>query len=160
MTKNSALYLKKTKAQCHSTSSYVQNLQNGRQCNTDNQCYSRHCSASATIPGVNVCQGRTYGQFCYNHGDCNNGYFCNQSSSWPYISMCMLQLADYAPCTSDYQCPNSDYCWYRSPQDLALGVMRCLPLYSQPSGTTFGWYQQNASASATYKDFEGNGKYC
>ena len=82
---NSDVYLKRTKATCLSASSFVQNLQNGRQCNNDNQCYSKHCVYDS-ITATNRCSGLNYGQYCHNHADCNNGYFCNKTTSWPFTA--------------------------------------------------------------------------
>jgi hypothetical protein len=54
------------------------------------------------------------------------------------------------------------YCWYASVDDRLLNTTKCVPMYSQPNGTTFGWYQISGSDTSkiTLADYEQNGKYC
>ena len=42
-------------------------------------------------------------------------------------------------CTEDYQCEISHYCWYKSKEDRDSDTRRCMEMYSQESGTQFGW---------------------
>jgi hypothetical protein len=76
--------------------------------------------------------------------------------------MCSKQKGTFEQCNSDFECANSLYCWFSSPEDRVSNAKKCLPMYSQVKGTTFGWSQVSGSdkSKILYIDYETNGKYC
>eukprot|EP00347_Sterkiella_histriomuscorum_P001195 403372960 len=69
------------------------------------------------------------------HDDCSAGMFCQDASSWPFESR------------------------YRK-----LNLTKCLPMFSNSDGYTFGWSRLNRASTdkenLILEDFEQNGKYC
>lgn len=49
-------------------------------------------------------------------------------------------------------------CWYKTPAEKAANKKRCMEVYSQEDGATFGWAQ--AITPPTFPDYEQNGRYC
>lgn len=73
----------------------------------------------------------------------------------------------YEACTADEECGVANYCWYASQEDRieTPPVKRCLPVYSQEDGTSFGWYSANLTKttpfrSISFADYVRNGMYC
>ncbi|CDW84527.1 UNKNOWN [Stylonychia lemnae] len=160
---------KKTLTYCTNVASFMQNLRPGRTCKYDQQCKSRDCNEKQ-------CRGLIQNSFCNSHDDCAAGLYCRDSINWPYESKCSAQrgqsknqfqiilLRQYETCTTDYECQNSLFCWYASSTDRKLNQTKCLPMYSQPINTIFGWSTTDRNISRTLEliidDFELNGKYC
>lgn len=60
-------------------------------------------------------------------------------------------------CSTDYDCNQKTFCWYKYPQDVAPGFKRCLNKYSQDPGINFGWVSQTGNA---LDDAIINGQFC
>ena len=61
-------------------------------------------------------------------------------------------------CVNTYDCASGLFCWYSSPQAAQVNVTTCLPLYSQPVGTVFGWVYVDTADGMT--NALTNGQYC
>ncbi|CDW84930.1 transducin family protein wd-40 repeat family protein [Stylonychia lemnae] len=156
----SAINRKKTVGYCRDVVSVYQNLNNGRACQDSSQCNSKRCVGG-------ICTGLDNNANCHSHGDCNTGYFCNKALLWPYPSTCTKLKTSYEQCTEDEECGIANYCWYASAEDRTTvpPVRKCLPLYSQEDGASFGWSSAGLTLSSSfrqisYEDYERNGKYC
>jgi hypothetical protein len=108
------------------------------------------------------CLGLIENQNCAVHEDCGAGSYCRVNINWPFRSMCSKQKGSFEQCNSDFECANSLYCWFSSPDDRISNAKKCLPMYSQVKGTTFGWRQVSSADSTKilFVDYETNGKYC
>eukprot|EP00347_Sterkiella_histriomuscorum_P001527 403371691 len=99
----------------------------------------RECNNPSQCKSVDcnngICQGLELNQFCNSHDDCSAGMFCQDASSWPFESR------------------------YRK-----LNLTKCLPMFSNSDGYTFGWSRLNRASTdkenLILEDFEQNGKYC
>lgn len=119
----SAVYNKKTRAECRLASSKAVRLNNGRSCTSHSQCYSKICQDG-------VCKGLDRGEYCHTHADCMNGMYCKPENTWPYVSKCEKANTNYEQCSETFECGSSAYCWYVSRADRIDNVKKCLPLYS------------------------------
>lgn len=132
-------------------------LRNGRKCSNPSHCISMNCEDG-------TCTGKTDKQSCSSHEDCHAGMFCSRNPEYPFTSSCKNFKTSYEQCTETEECQHNFYCWYADINDSPLfgenPEMKCLPLYSQPVGTKFGWDQKDFSKDPTFEDFELNGKYC
>ena len=61
-------------------------------------------------------------------------------------------------CAEDFECGITHFCWYASKADRDVEQKRCIEMYSQENGATFGWMQKGEDA--TIDDHQHNGKYC
>ena len=130
-------------------------LNPGRDCSADYQCVTQKCKEGQ-------CLGLIENQNCAVHEDCGSGSYCRVNINWPFRSMCSKQKGSFEQCNSDFECANSLYCWFSSPDDRISNAKKCLPMYSQVKGTTFGWRQVSSADSTKilFVDYETNGKYC
>ena len=111
---------------------YVKQMMNpGRTCSSSAQCKSRDCRET--------CVGFEMGENCHEHSDCLEGAYCHDNTDWPFASVCKEYREDGSECTSDFQCPVTHYCWYKTKADKKEGRRRCMELYSAGKGATFGW---------------------
>lgn len=126
----------------------------GRSCQDSTQCVTQICE-------LGVCKGRKNKDSCSKHEDCDAGLYCEQAGDFPYLSTCQNQRTSYQPCTTTEECQNYLYCWYAATGDT---TKKCLPMYAQFSGTSFGWgwfsAESEANKQPTFNDFELNGRYC
>ena len=101
-------------------------------------------------------------QNCASHADCGSGSYCRVNINWPFRSMCSKQKGTFEQCGTDHECENNLYCWFASPDDRVINAKKCLPVYSQDEGITFGWKQvsSNDTTKILFVDYETNGKYC
>mmetsp|Transcript_7938 Transcript_7938/g.13325 ORF Transcript_7938/g.13325 Transcript_7938/m.13325 type:complete len:286 (+) Transcript_7938:389-1246(+) len=138
-------------------------LRGGRNCTDATQCVNMRCQASGTSE-VKKCVGRQEKESCSSHEDCDAGLFCDRSLEFPFKSSCKSFRTSYEQCTETEECQHNFYCWYADINDSPIfgedSQKKCLPLYSQPLGTRFGWDQVDMSKSPTFEDFEHNGKNC
>jgi len=134
-------------AKCLDAGYLKNNLNPGRSCTVASQCKSRDCRK--------FCVGYEPSEACHKHEDCIEGNYCHDTTEWPYNSLCKPYREDKAVCEEDYQCGVTHYCWFDSKADKATSTRRCLELYSQEVGTTFGW-----SGSTAVDDYTQNGKFC
>lgn len=123
------------------------NLNPGRSCTVASQCKSRDCR--------NVCVGYETMEACHKHEDCVEGTYCHDTSEWPFKSLCKPHKGDQEVCEEDYQCGITHYCWFASKEDKTADTRRCLEIYSQEVGTTFGW-----KGGKQLPDYTQNGKFC
>lgn len=100
----SQLFKKKTKVMCNSFNSFKKRLNNGRTCQQHSQCVSYNCVRGNDPNEPKKCRGRTDGEYCNNHADCDAEYFCDLSNEFPFLSTCKRQRSSYEPCIETYQC--------------------------------------------------------
>jgi hypothetical protein len=143
--------MKKNYAFCRSLSSFMQDLNNGRPCHNHWQCKTQLCHND-------FCKGRTYGDKCHSHVDCEPGLFCQTSLYWPWESQCEPYRKTGDSCNEDFDCLPKDFCWYSSEQEKIDGVKTCIELWSRKIGSVFGWFQKGSEP--TQEDYQQNGKVC
>jgi len=85
------------------------------------------------------CYGIPAEKACWQHEDCAPGNYCFEDTSWPFETTCKPQLELDGECSSDFQCENYLFCWFKSAVDKIAGTKRCIETYSQVDDTTFGW---------------------
>lgn len=142
---------RKKEAYCKDASYLKQMLNPGRSCTVASQCKSRNCQE--------VCIGYENAVACHKHEDCVEGFYCHDTLEWPYQSECKIYKEEDTECTSDYQCGITHFCWYKNKEERVDGTKRCMKMYSQEKGTSFGWFQEDEKV-ATLQDYTQNGKYC
>eukprot|EP00347_Sterkiella_histriomuscorum_P000911 403374054 len=157
----SQLYKKRTLGYCKEVQYVTNRMQNnGRTCSDSSQCFSKRCVSG-------ICTGLDVNSQCTSHGDCQPGYYCNQSPSWPFSSICTRLKVSGNNCTADEECIVSNYCWYATVKDREATppIKKCMPVYSQEDGTSFGWFSNGITKTSSFRsisleDYKRNGQYC
>ena len=139
-------------AYCKDSAALSQDLNAGRDCQSDEQCKSRFCSQG-------LCKGLSQGVNCHSDADCDSGLFCETQAVWPYQSKCTKYYQPDQPCSNDFQCANSHICWFKTSEERAANTKRCLEIYSQDNNVKFGWHSESTER-ASQDDFRMNGRYC
>ena len=86
-----------------------------------------------------VCVGLTKDSACNLDSDCGQGFYCRTAINWPFQTTCSQLRSEFELCERDYECQNHQFCWYPNKEHSEKDRKTCMPLYSQESGTTFGW---------------------
>lgn len=129
-------------------------MYNGRKCENAYQCVSGVCDGE-----TKSCTGRTNGDSCSSHVDCNNGLACRPSTKWPFNTQC-LALADVgSECESDYDCKPRNFCWKLVDENLKPKKPTCLEKHSAPDDIKFYWDSENYP-SHTKESIMVHGTYC
>ena len=75
------------------------------------------------------------------------GTFCKDLDYWPFKSQCAPYRKDMEECAEDFECGITHFCWYASKADRDVEQKRCIEMYSQENGATFGWMQKGEDAT-------------
>lgn len=90
-----------------------------------------------------TCIGLEKDSSCWDNANCGVGLYCRTKIKWPYETKCSKLRSEYELCENDYECQNHQFCWYPNEEHAKVNRMTCMPIYSQPDGTTFGWKALN-----------------
>eukprot|EP00347_Sterkiella_histriomuscorum_P023818 403333281 len=143
---------KNTIGYCKSTLSFQKGLNSGRRCLYNHQCNSLKCDNG-------ICRGKSQGQNCGKHEECDIQNACRRDVSWPFETKCRAYAVTGDTCDSDYDCDPLNFCSYESATTRISGIKKCLSKYSQNSGVAFGW-QDYSVATTTAELALLNGQYC
>lgn len=148
-TANSQIYFKDTQYQCKNAGRFNVNLNAGTSCSSNVDCVTRYCKSGTWY-------GRSSGESCRQHSDCDKKLACITSSTYPYAATCQSWLTS-GSCNDDYDCAPQYFWWYASASAASTSTKTCLEKFSQADGTTFGWKTVQSNAAL---DGLSNGKYC
>lgn len=147
----SQIYRKITNATCIDSENYfLNNLNNGRKCKKTSECRTREWSTT-------TCAGKSLGDSCSDHYECNQQLACRRSFIWPFESTCQTWSSAGSDCFDDYDCDPTWFCWYQTAADVGTDTKKCMTKFSAEKYVTFGWkslYNNNL------KDAIQNGYYC
>ncbi|CDW72072.1 UNKNOWN [Stylonychia lemnae] len=148
----SAVYQKKTQAYCVSLEKFKYNLLAGRQCLHNSQCYQRNCY-------FGICRGKSSGEECANHQECDIGLTCRHQMEWPYNTLCLPFKLPGEECDHDFDCEMNYKCWYPSETHSKNKTKTCMTAYSLADGASIG-YRQIHNENLKHQNFLENGKVC
>eukprot|EP00347_Sterkiella_histriomuscorum_P014331 403361280 len=141
----------KTIGYCRKISIMNTNLNNGRQCSYDNQCLSMRCVSG-------YCKGKTAGENCAQHSDCDQQLACIQDLTWPFASKCKTWKTTSEVCYNDNECSPKHFCWYQNNSNVASDTKTCLEMHTKNVGQLFGWKYVDAADDFINSLY--NGQYC
>ena len=78
--------------------------------------------------------------------------------AWPFATKCRNLGTTGIPCVNSFDCTSSQYCWYANLVNAQSDSKTCMPLYSKPYGTLFGWVYIDSADGMTNALV--NGQYC
>eukprot|EP00347_Sterkiella_histriomuscorum_P016797 403351817 len=148
----SALYYRKTQAFCVSREKFKVNLLAGRQCLHDSQCYQRNCY-------YGICRGKSSGEECAEHQECDIGLSCRHNMEWPYNTQCLPLKRLGEECSDDFDCEMDYKCWYPSEIHSKNKTKQCMTAYGLKDGASIG-YKQVFNENLRHQNYLANGQVC
>jgi len=108
----SQVYSKYQRKECEDITTFAQGLNNGRACETSNQCLTSNCESG-------FCMGKKKDESCQATHECHVGLSCVPSLSFPFGTTCQPLLGSGSPCLSSTVCKIDHFCWPATPAHAA-----------------------------------------